>query len=85
MKRITRTKNSYAIINKNIVCLRLVVVTIIDQRIRRNNLYYILEVKYFFFFLDGGILRQTKKRAQNRQIDAKEAAKYIFDIPEDML
>ena len=28
---------------------------------------------------------RLKKRAQNRRIDAEEAAKYIFDIPEDML
>ncbi|XP_065568964.1 piggyBac transposable element-derived protein 1-like [Artemia franciscana] len=28
---------------------------------------------------------RLKKRAQNRRSDAEEAAKYIFDIPEDML
>ena len=28
---------------------------------------------------------RLRKRAQNRRIDAEEATKYIFDIPEDML
>ena len=28
---------------------------------------------------------RLRKRAQNRRIDAEEAAKYIFDIPKDML
>ena len=28
---------------------------------------------------------RLRQRAQNRRIDAEEAAKYIFDIPKDML